>query len=205
MKKTALCVAAALFAASVGAQQPLDKPDTAKGAIIAKQTCFACHGEDGNSTSPANPRLAGQLPDYIHKQLANFKEGSERKSPVMLGMASGLSDGDMLNVAAYYAGQKSKTDPQDGKPAARGRDIYRGGEPSRGLAACAACHGPYGAGMPANYPRLAGQFAEYTEAQLKAFRSGERSNDANRTMRSITAKMTDEEIHAVASYISALP
>ena len=205
MNRVVLSFAVALFAASTEAQQPHDKPDIAKGEVIARQLCSACHGEDGNSTSPANPRLAGQLPDYIHKQLVNFKAGSERKSVVMLGMVSNLSEADMMNVAAYYSGQKPKANPQGKKPPALGRDIYRGGEPSRGLAACAACHGPYGAGIPANYPRVAGQSAEYTELQLKAFRSGERSNDANRMMHSVAVKMSDEEIGAVASYIAALP
>lgn len=205
MNRVVLSVAAAVFAASAGAQQPHDAPDIAKGEVVARQICSACHGVDGNSTSPANPRLAGQLPDYIHKQLENFKAGSERKNVIMLGMASTLSEADMLNVAAYYSGQKPKANPQDKKLPALGRDIYRGGEPSRGLAACAACHGPYGVGVPANYPRVAGQSAEYTELQLKAFRSGERSNDRNRMMRSIAVKMTDEEISAVAGYIAALP
>ncbi|HSQ04273.1 MAG TPA: c-type cytochrome [Burkholderiales bacterium] len=205
MNRIVVLLAVAVFAASAEAQPVHDKPDIGKGEAIAKQICSACHGEDGNSTSPANPRLAGQLPDYIHKQLVNFKAGSERKNVIMLGMVSNLSEADMLNVATYYSGQKPKTNPQDKKLPALGRDIYRGGDPSRGLAACAACHGPYGAGLPANYPRLAGQSADYTESQLKAFRSGERSNDANRMMRSVTMKMTDEEISAVASYIAALP
>lgn len=205
MNRFVLSLAVAVFAANAGAQQPHDTPDIAKGEVTARQICSACHGEDGNSTSPANPRLAGQLPDYIHKELVNFKAGSERKSVIMLGMAGSLSEADMLNVAAYYSGQKPKVNPQAGKLPALGRDIYRGGNPSRGLAACAACHGPYGAGVPANYPRVAGQSAEYTELQLKAFRSGERSNDRNRMMRSIAVKMTDEEISAVAGYIAALP
>ena len=108
--------------------------------------------------------------------------------------------------AAYYSGQKSTGGVSTSKETlALGRDIYRGGNASKGLAACAACHGLNGGGIPAQYPRLAGQFAEYTEIQLKAFRTGERANDANKMMRIIAAKMSDDEIHAVADYIAGLP
>lgn len=206
MKYAVLLVGLVVFAASAQAQQARAKPDIAKGETIAKQVCFTCHGEDGNSTSPANPKIAGQVLDYTYKQLVNFKGGSERKSVVMLAMVANLSEADMLNVAAYYSGQKPKGGVGQGKETlAPGRDIYRGGNSSKGLASCAACHGPYGAGVPAQYPRLAGQFAEYTELQLKAFRSAERSNDASKMMRSITARMTDEEMRAVADYIARLP
>ena len=205
MKTAVALLALVVFAASAQAQQAAAKPDLAKGQAIAKQVCFACHGEDGNSTSPTNPKIAAQITEYFYKQLANYKANSERKNVIMLGMAAGLSDADMLNVAAYYAGQKPKSEVANGKNAlALGRDIYLGGNTSKSLAACAACHGPQGSGMPAQYPRLAGQFAEYTELQMKAFRSGERANDANKMMRSIAAKMTDEEIRAVADYIAGL-
>ena len=108
--------------------------------------------------------------------------------------------------AAYYSGQKSTGGVSTSKETlALGRDIYRGGNAAKGLAACVACHGPNGGGIPAQYPRLAGQFAEYTEAQMKAFRTGERANDANKVMRSIAAKMSDDEIHMVADYIAGLP
>lgn len=206
MRNVVVLFGLVVFAGSAQAQQAQAKPDIAKGQTIAKQVCSACHGEDGNSTSPANPKIAGQITEYHYKQLTNFKANSERKSVVMLAMAANLSEADMLNVAAYYSGQKPKAGVSKSKETlALGGVIYRSGNASKGLAACAACHGPYGAGIPAQYPRLAGQFAEYTEAQMKAFRSGERSNDANKIMRAIAAKMTDEEIRAVADFIVELP
>ena len=206
MKNVLMLFGLIVSAASAQAQQVPAKPDIAKGQTIAKQVCFACHGEDGNSTSPANPKIAGQIFEYHQKQLANFKANSERKSAVMFAMAANLSEADMQNVAAYYSGQKSKGGVAKSKETlAPGRDMYRGGNAAKGLAACAACHGSNGGGIPAQYPRLAGQFAEYTEIQLKAFRTGERANDANKMMRIIAAKMSDDEIHAVADYIAGLP
>ncbi len=206
MKNVLMLFGLIVSAASAQAQQVPAKPDIAKGQTIAKQVCFACHGEDGNSTSPANPKIAGQIFEYHQKQLTNFKANSERKSAVMFAMAANLSEADMQNVAAYYSGQKSKGGVGKSKETlALGRDMYRGGNAAKGLAACAACHGSNGGGIPAQYPRLAGQFAEYTEIQLKAFRTGERANDANKMMRIIAAKMSDDEIHAVADYIAGLP
>jgi cytochrome c553 len=206
MKNVLMLFGLVVYAASAQAQQGPAKPDIAKGQAIAKQVCFACHGEDGNSTSPANPKIAAQIVEYQQKQLANFKANAERKSAVMLAMVANLSPADMQNVAAYYSGQKSTGGVSTSKETlAQGRDIYRGGNAAKGLAACAACHGLSGGGMPAQYPRLAGQFAEYTEAQMKTFRTGERANDANKMMRSIAAKMSDDEIRAVADYIAGLP
>lgn len=185
------------------------KADTVKGQAIASQVCAACHGADGNSAAPANPKLAGQIPEYLHKQLLNFKAGAngkaERANPVMAGFAATLSADDVRNVSAYYAAQK----PAPG--AARNKDtvvigqrLYRGGDAAKGIAACASCHGATGAGVPVQYPRLAGQHADYTEAQLKAFRAKERGNDPAGMMRSIAAKMSDAEIRAVADYIAGL-
>ena len=206
MKSALVLFGLIVSAVSAQAQQVPAKPDMAKGQTIAKQVCFACHGEDGNSTSPANPKIAGQILEYHQKQLANFKANSERKSAVMFAMAANLSEADMQNVAAYYSGQKSKGGVGKSKETlAPGQDMYRGGNAAKGLAACAACHGSNGGGIPAQYPRLAGQFVEYTEIQLKAFRTGERANDANKMMRVIAAKMSDDEIHAVADYIAGLP
>jgi len=205
MKIAVALVGFSLIAAGARAQQVPAKPDIAKGRDIVKKICVACHGEDGNSTSSANPKLASQIPEYMHKQLVNFKANSERKNGLMLGMAGTLSDADMQNVSAYYATQK----PRDGVAKSKetlvlGRKIFRGGDFSKGVPACAACHGANGAGVPAQFPRLAGQFAEYTAAQLKAFRTGERSNDANQMMRTIASKMNDAEIGAVADYIAGL-
>lgn len=178
--------------------------DATKGATIATGVCAACHGGDGNSAVPANPSLAGQHPEYIAKQLHNFKSG-ERKNPIMQGMVATLSDEDMLNVAAYFAQQKPRLGAaQDAKLAVSGQKLYRGGNSKSGVVACAGCHSPSGAGIPAQYPRLKGQHAEYTVAQLKAFRSGERANDAGSMMRTIAGRMTDAEMSAVAEYIAAL-
>jgi cytochrome c553 len=198
----------ALWPASALAQAPA-KPDAAKGQAIASQTCVACHAADGNSPLPANPKLAGQFYEYLHKQLVNFKpQGSkkaERDNAVMAGMVAPLSEADMKNVAAYYASQKLKpAAAKDKDLAALGQKIYRGGNAATGVAACAGCHGPAGSGMPAQYPRIAGQYSEYIETQLKAFRSGARNNDPNGMMRGVVARMTDREIQAVSDYVAGL-
>ena len=185
------------------------KPDTVKARETATQMCAACHGVDGNSPAPINPKLAGQIPEYLHKQLRNFKAAdgkpAERQNAIMGGMVAALSDDDMKGLAQYYSEQKLK--PATAKNAATvelGQKLFRGGDLTKGLPACAGCHGPAGAGLPAQYPRLAGQYAEYTEAQLKSFRAGERANDPNKMMRTIALKMTDAEIKAVADYIAGL-
>lgn len=191
--------------------KPAPKADAEKGQLVASKVCAACHGTDGNSTISANPKLAGQFPEYLAKQLTNFKDASDpkaklaRKSAVMMGMSAPLSVEDIGNVAAFYAAQKPKEgSSRNAESAALGRKIYRGGDVAKGMAACASCHGPAGAGIPSQYPRIAGQHAEYTEAQLRAFRSGERNNDANRAMRMVAEKMSDAEIKAVADYIAGL-
>ena len=201
-----ICAGSAYF--PIGAAEPA-KADPTKGEGIANKTCAACHGADGNSPTPANPKLAGQIPEYLHKQLVNFKPAAgkkaERENPIMAGMAANLSAEDMRNVAAYYATQPAKPGAARNRDALTlGRKIWRGGDIAKGLPACAGCHGAGGAGVPALYPRLAGQYAGYTEAQLKAFRSGDRSNDANKMMQGIAAKMSDLEILAVADYIAGL-
>jgi cytochrome c553 len=185
------------------------KGDSAKAQPIVAQVCAACHGADGNSAIPANPSLAAQHPEYTLKQLANFKpkngKPAERANPVMTGMVANLSPEDMANLALYFAGQKAKpraaSDPDLVK---LGREIYRGGILGKNVAACAACHSPNGAGIPAQYPKLAGQHAEYIEVQLKAFRSGDRANDANGMMRTVAARLSDVEIRALAEYVSGL-
>jgi cytochrome c553 len=186
------------------------KADVAAGKAIAAQVCAACHGADGNSTIAANPKLAGQHPEYLHKQLSNFKgkdgQAPERASAIMGGLVAGLSDADMRNVAAYYAGQTQTPDKAKGNRESieLGQKLWRGGDVSKGLPACAGCHGPAGAGLPAQYPRIAGQHADYTEAQLKAFRVAERANDPAKMMQMIAVKMTDVEIKAVADYVAGL-
>ena len=180
------------------------KPDLAKGQAAA-MVCAACHGGDGNSAIAINPSLAGQHPQYITKQLMNFKSG-ERNNAIMKGMIATLAtDDDMKNVAAYFAAQKPRPGiARDQALVDEGRKIYRGGDGSTGVPACMACHSPSGAGIPAQYPRLAGQMKEYTLAQLKAFRAGERANDSAAMMRTIASKLSDKQMDALAEYVSGL-
>jgi cytochrome c553 len=185
------------------------KGDAAKGKEIASQVCAACHGVDGNSPIPANPTLAGQHAEYIIKQLKNFKseEGkpAERESPIMTPMVAPLSVEDMKNVAAYYAQQTPKPGVANDKELAQeGEKIYRGGNLETSLPACSSCHSPNGVGIPPNYPRLAGQHAEYSAAQLRAFRTEQRTNDVNAVMQMITNRMTEKEMQAVSEFISGL-
>jgi cytochrome c553 len=208
--KSIIALMAMLAAALAGAAEPTFKGDAAKAKGIVDQVCVACHAADGNSTIAINPKLAGQFPEYLYKQLANFKpvaagKKAERENAVMAGMVAGLSADDMRNVSAYYAGQTAKPGNARNKDlVAAGQKIYRGGIAAKGVAACAGCHGPTGAGMPAQYPRLAGQHAEYTEQQMKAFRDGVRVNDLGGMMRSAAFKLSDREIQAVADYIAGL-
>lgn len=189
--------------------QGVIKGDSAKAQQIVTTVCAACHGADGNSVIPVNPNLAGQHPEYTYKQLVNFKpqdgKAAERANPIMGGMVANLSAEDMKNLAAHFAAQKSI--PRAARDAAlvkQGEAIYRGGVAAKGVPACAACHAPNGAGMPAQFPRIAGQHADYTVAQLKAFRGGQRANDPAQMMRGAAAKMSDQEIAAVAEYIAGL-
>ena len=204
----AVVVAFALSATPAFAQPAPAKIDPAKGQQIASQVCVACHGVDGNSTSPANPKLASQHPEYLAKQLQNFKvkqgaKDAERASAVMAGFALQLSEEDVRNVAAHYAAQKLKPAAAKNKDSVElGQRIYRAGIASKEVPACAGCHSPNGAGIPAQYPRLAGQFGEYTESQLVAFRQGARKNSAQMT--AIAARLSDVEIKAVSDYIAGL-
>ncbi len=197
------------FFAHGAVAQGVVKGDPAKAQQIVTQVCAACHGADGNSAIPANPGLAGQHPEYTARQLADFKaqggKPAARPNAVMAGMVANLSAEDMNNLAVYFAAQKPKPRAARGPDLAKeGQGIYRGGILSKSVAACASCHAANGAGMPAQFPRLAGQHAEYTVAQLRAFRSGERANDSNRMMRMVAARLTDREIAAVAEYIAGL-
>lgn len=190
----------AALAADNKAAQPA-KPDLVKGEA-SFAVCAACHGADGNSTTPANPSLAQQHPEYLVKQLQEFKSG-KRDNAIMKGFASALSDEDMRNVAFWLASKKAKDGAaKDKKLVTLGERIYRGGIADRQIAACAGCHSPNGAGIPAQYPRLKGQHADYTAAQLVAFRDGVRANNAQ--MRDVAAKMNDREIKAVSDYIAGL-
>ena len=211
--RLALGLAAALailFHGPASAQSsPSAKPDISKGQGIAAQVCAACHQADGNSGIAANPVLAGQHEAYLVKQLRGYKtekgKDGARPNAIMTAQAAALSDDDIRNISAYYASQKAK--PQTARvkeTVSLGERIYRGGIADRGVAACSGCHGPSGAGIPNQYPRLGGQHSEYTEAQMKAWRTGERNNDPNRMMRMVAAKMNDAELKAVSDYIQGL-
>jgi cytochrome c553 len=171
--------------------------------------CAACHAPDGNSPTPANPKLAGQFADYLHKQLLDFgpRDGKKaaRANAIMAGMVASLSDADMRAVAAYYAAQTLRPAAASDKDlAAQGQRLWRGGIAAKGVAACSGCHGPDGAGIPGRYPRLSGQYAQYLETQLKLFRDGARANDPNGMMRGVAARMTDQEIKAASEYAAGL-
>jgi cytochrome c553 len=204
MKSSIVLLLAALVAGSALAAEtkPAFKPDLAKGQAIASGACSACHSTDGSRGAPANPILAGQHPEYLAKQLQEFKSG-KRKNAIMAGFAATLSDDDMRHVAAFYASKQAKPGTAKNKDTIRlGERIWRGGITDKGVPACAACHGPTGAGIPAQYPRLGGQHAEYTESQMLGFRSGSRANNAQ--MMTIASKLNDLEIKSVSDYIAGL-
>lgn len=201
MKKLFLIAATCTFLGS--SLTALAAGDAAAGQQKSA-TCAACHGNDGNSANPEWPTLAGQHEKYLVKQLMEFKSGA-RVNATMNGMAAGLSDQDMADLAAYYSKQTVTPGEADPELVELGQQLYRGGNMVTGVAACTACHGPTGSGNPeAQFPALAGQHALYLENQLKAFRAGQRANDAGQMMRNIAAKMSDAEIQAVSSYIQGL-
>ncbi len=196
-------------AAAPAAEAPAKpKPDPAKGDALFSastptiQACASCHNADGNSSIPANPKLAQQHPEYILKQLEEFKSG-KRKNSVMTSMASHLSEQDMRDIAWFVGSKKIKTGFAKSKDTVElGEKIYRGGIADRSIPACAGCHSPNGAGIPAQYPRLGGQHADYTVAQLTNFRDGGRTNGP--VMTGVAAKLNDREIKAVSDYIAGL-
>ncbi len=178
------------------------KGDPAQGKILAEKNCAACHMADGNSAVATYPSLAGQHPEYMVKQLMDFKSGA-RKNQLMLGITATLSEKDMANVAAWMSSQPAKERSASDKTLIEaGRKIYRNGIAAKGVPACMSCHSPNGAGIPGQYPRLASQHSAYTIAQLNAFRSGERNNQP--IMPAIAELLTDKEIKALAEYLQAL-
>jgi len=192
------------------AQDAGAKPDLTKAAQTAQTVCAACHGADGNSPTASNPNLAGQGAEYISRQLQHFKEGV-RVNPIMQGIAATLAPADMAALGVYFSQQKPKNGAaRDPKLVALGQSLYRGGDAANGLPACAACHSPNGAGIPKNFPRLSGQYADYTYAQLVAFKTGGRGNDAagkdaqGRIMASVAQHMTDTQMKALADYAAGL-
>ena len=192
----------AASAPAAAAPDKAAKPDLVKGGASFAAVCAACHGADGNSGTPENPKLAQQHPEYLVKQLQEFKSG-KRKNPVMQGFASALSDDDMKNIAYWVTANKAKPgSAKDKELVSLGERIYRGGVQDRQIAACAGCHSPTGSGIPSQYPRLGGQHAAYTAAQLTAFRDGGRKNSIPMTQ--VAAKLNDREIRALADYIAGL-
>jgi cytochrome c553 len=211
MKKTLATLMLTLAAASVvTANEPAkDAPKgptkaemMARGQQIAGAVCVACHGLDGMSAVPNNPNIAGMPPQYIAKQLALYKSGG-RKNAVMQGMAANLTDADRAALGEYYFSQRPKYNAvaRDKALAERGEKIYRAGIAEANVPACAGCHGGAGAGIPAIYPRLAGQWPEYTLSALQAYTSGERKHPM---MTTITGRMRDKDMIAVAEYIAGM-
>ncbi len=204
-----LLVVSPLTAAEMAEEAVATETATAEAAPVASgaeqiatTVCAACHGADGNSAIPVNPKLAGQHADYLYKQLSDFKAG-KRANAVMGGLVAGLSDDDMRGLAAYFA----KSTPQLGQAqlngaGSLGEKIYRGGVAESNVPACAACHGATGKGLPKRFPRVSGQHAEYTVQQMKTFRTDERANAG--MMQAIAKKMTEAEMEAVADYIQGL-
>ncbi|POP52001.1 c-type cytochrome [Zhongshania marina] len=204
-KPLLVMIASLMFAGSAAALEGNASAGKAKAA-----PCAACHGADGNSAAPTFPKLAGQGERYLAKQIHDIKSG-ERPVPMMAGQTDNLSDQDIADIAAFYASKASSTGQTDPALLEKGAAIYRGGIADRSVPACAACHSPTGHGMAAaGFPALSGQHADYTIAQLKAFRAAAdgregRANDGDtQIMRSIAFKMSDSEIEAVASFIQGL-
>ncbi len=197
-----VALAVSLVGVSHSAPAKAAKPDLVAGQTKATTVCSACHAVDGSRGMPIYPILQGQHPEYLVKQLTEFKEG-KRKNPIMSGMAAILTPDDMRNVAAFYATKKAQGGVAKNKElVAAGERIYRGGIAKKGVPACAGCHSPNGAGIPAQYPRLAGQHADYVKSQLTAFRQGERTNSAQMT--AIGANLSDKEIEALSDYVAGL-
>ncbi len=199
---TAWCVGGFAQQAAPASSPTQAKPDLAKGEASFGAVCAACHGPEGNSLIPGNPKLAQQHAPYLIKQLQEFKSG-KRANPIMSGVAGTLTPADVINVANWLSTRQAKPGfAREKELVILGERIYRGGIAERQVPACAGCHSPNGAGIPAQYPRLSGQHAEYAVAQLTGFRDGLRKNSVQ--MAEVTARMNDREIKAVADYIAGL-
>jgi cytochrome c553 len=209
------CVESGIAQTPAPAAQPA-KPDLARAQQIVTQVCAACHGVDGISVAPANPHLAAQIPEYVTLQLDHFKTGL-RKNPIMNAMAANLTPDEARGIGAYFSGKKPKPGAAKDKALAElGQKIYRGGNSKTGVPPCSSCHLPTGAGVPAQYPRLAGQFADYTYAQLQGFVKGDRGGEVKtadgkmledtrgHVMANVATKLSEREMRAVAEYISGL-
>lgn len=209
LNKSIISASVAICLTAVSSLAAEEAPATVAGDPAAGQakaaSCVACHGQDGNSTNPAWPNIAGQHAQYIEKELSDLKAQKGRSNALMAPIVAGLSEQDMADLAAYFAAQPPQIGYANEEYVDSGEKIYRGGNFESGFAACMSCHGPAGTGNPlGRIPRLAGQHADYTATQLKAFRSEERSNDPYGIMRDVTKRMTNEEIRAVSEYIAGL-
>ncbi len=210
VKSLFVALLAIAVTANAAEDKKVAKADPAKGEALYNTgdatrnitACIACHGAAGNSSIAENPKLTGQHGAYIHKQLVDFK-GAARNNAIMAPIAKGMTEEDIQNVIAYLAKQKPTPGAAKNKDTVElGKKIYRGGIAEKNVPACAACHSANGAGLPAQYPRLAGQHQTYTEAQLIAFRKGTRKN--SELMTTVAKRMSDEEIQAVSDYVAGL-
>ncbi len=212
---------ASAFIAAVSLSVPIPVPavqagDVERGRNIAasaaiadqpRSACQTCHDMQGaGDSSGAFPRLAGQPAWYLYKQMRDYATGL-RKNDVMSPIAQALSDGQMQDVAAYYAAQTAPPTAQRDADSLRlqlGGAISASGIPDRGVAACVNCHGPAGQGLPPSFPYLAGQHAAYFRLQLRFYKNGARRNDPLGVMRHIARQLTDEEVAALAAYFASL-
>ena len=201
---TAKLAATLICAAAFGSTAPALAAGSKEAGQTKSTPCVACHGIDGNSANPEWPSIAGQHESYFVRQLKAFRAG-ERQNPLMSPMAAGLSDEDIADLAAFYSSQTARGGEAEPSKLKLGQKIYRAGNTEEQTMACAACHGPTGRGNPlASYPAIQGQHATYVAAQLRAYKSGTRTNDPNQMMRSIAVRLSDAEIDAVASYVQGL-
>ena len=209
LKFLAVALCSALLTAQA-TEQKSATVDPAKGAALYSggdpargiTACIACHGAEGNAVIPQNPKLGGQHAAYIKKQLHDF-QGPDRNNAIMTMIAKAMTPEDIDNIAAYLSTQRATPGVAKVKETAElGRKIYRAGIAEKNIPACAGCHSPNGAGIPAQYPRIAGQHQDYSVTQLTNFRAGTRSNSAQMT--AISKRLTDDEMKAVSDYITGL-
>ena len=201
---TAKLAATLICAAAFGSTAPALAAGSKEAGQTKSTPCVACHGIDGNSANPEWPSIAGQHESYVARQLRAFRAG-ERQNPLMSPMAAGLSDEDFADLAAFYSSQTARGGEAEPSKLKLGQRIYRAGNMEEQTMACAACHGPTGRGNPlASYPAIQGQHATYVATQLRAYKSGARTNDPNQMMRSVAVRLSDAEIDAVASYVQGL-
>ena len=202
MKKVVIVIVS-VFIGSASVQLAFAQGDAAVGQSKAA-LCATCHGAEGNSEFPMNPKLAGQNATYIAKQLMDYKSGV-RSNPTMSAMVLNLSEQDMQDISAWYSSQQVTLQGADPKFVELGESLYRAGIKELAVPACSACHSPTGRGnAPAGFPSLGGQHAEYTLQQLRDFRAGVRQNDESSMMRIVVERLTDRELEALASYVSGL-